>query len=84
MQYLCMLMLYPQNKYRNIVIYPQQFNSYFDNLNIDENIEIVGDDIDANLKIPRDENTEVQRMQEFNDFVPFLLACLYTGYLYII
>ena len=66
-----MLMLYPQNKYRNIVIYPQQFNSNFDNLNIDENIEklndynddnvdeIVGDDIDANLYIPRDENTEV-------------------------
>ena len=38
-KYLCMLMLHPQNKYRNIVIYPQQFNSYFDNLNIDENIE---------------------------------------------
>ena len=30
---------HPRNKYRNIVIYPQQFNSYFDNLNIDENIE---------------------------------------------
>jgi len=71
MQYLCMLMLHQQKKYRNIVIYPQQFNSYFDNLNIDENIEklndynddnvdeIVGDDIDANLYIPRDENTEV-------------------------
>ena len=38
-KYLCMLMLHPQKKYRNIVIYPQQFNSYFDNLNIDENIE---------------------------------------------
>ena len=70
-KYLCMLMLHPQNKYRNIVIYPQQFNSYFDNLNIDENIEklndynddnvdeIVGDDLDANLYFPRDENTEV-------------------------
>ena len=69
-------MLHPQNKYRNIVIYSQQFNPYFDNLNIDENIEklndysdnnddeIVGDDIDANLYFPRDENTEVQRMQE--------------------
>ena len=64
-----MLMLHPQKKCRNIVIYPQQFNSYFDNLNIDENIEklndyndvnvdeIVGDDV--NLYFPRDENTEV-------------------------
>ena len=70
-KYLCMLMLHPQKKYRNIVIYLQQFNSYFDNLNIDENIEklndynddnvdeIVGDDFDANLYFPRDENTEV-------------------------
>ena len=72
MQYLCMLMLHPQNKYRNsLFIHSNLINSYFDNLNIDENIEklndcnddnvdeIVGDDIDANLYIPRDENTEV-------------------------
>ena len=31
----------------------------------DDNVhEIVGDDLDANLYFPRDENTEVQKMQE--------------------
>ena len=37
-EYLCIIILHSQNKDRNIVIYPEQFNK-FDTMNINENIE---------------------------------------------
>ena len=44
-----------KKKYRNIDENIEKLNDYNDD-NVDE---IVGEDIDANLYIPRDENTEV-------------------------
>ena len=38
-KYLCIIILHSQNKDRNIVIYPGQFNNKFDTMNINENIE---------------------------------------------
>ena len=42
-KYLCIIILHSQNKDRNIVIYPEQFNNKFDTMNINENIEKIND-----------------------------------------
>lgn len=42
-KYLCIIILHPQNKDRNIVIYPEQLNNKFDTININENIEKIND-----------------------------------------
>ena len=42
-KYLCIIILHSQNKDRNIVIYPEQFNNKFDTININENIEKIND-----------------------------------------
>ena len=42
-KYLCIIILHPQNKDRNILIYPEQFNNKFDTININENIEKIND-----------------------------------------
>ena len=42
-KYLCIIILHPQNKDRNILIYPEQFNNKFDTININENIEKIYD-----------------------------------------
>ena len=56
-KYLCIIILHSQNKDRNIVIYPEQFNNKFDTMNINENIEKINDNSNEHGEL--DEHNDV-------------------------
>ena len=66
-KYLCIIILHSQNKDRNIVICPEQFNNKFDTMNINENIEKINDNsnehIDVDSYFPINESTVVDNTE---------------------
>ena len=64
-KYLCIIILHPQNKDRNIVIYPEQLNNKFDTININENIEKINDNSNDHDEL--DEHNDVDSYFPINE-----------------